>query len=81
MGKNHDGFILTLNDRMAAFAWGAELDTKQADCVADEIVKMLTPWKPYLKTLTFDNGREFSHHDKVSADISIPIFFSHPYHS
>ena len=81
VGKNHDGFILTLNDRMTGFSWAAKLETKQADCVANEIVKVLTPWKPYLKTLTFDNGREFAHHDKVSASIGIPIFFAHPYHS
>lgn len=42
---------------------------------------MLLPFKGYLHTLTFDNGREFAHHERVSEALGIKIYFAKPYHS
>ena len=81
VGKNHEGFILTLNDRMTNYSWATKLENKHADGVSDAIIKQLLPWKDKLHTLTFDNGREFAHHEKVSEALGIDIFFAHPYHS
>lgn len=59
IGKNHKGSIVTINDRLTGFSWSAQLEDKGADNVADAIIQMLMPFKGYLHTLTFDNGREF----------------------
>ena len=81
IGKNHKGSIVTINDRLTGFSWSAQLEDKGADNVADAIIQMLMPFKGYLHTLTFDNGREFAHHEKVSEALGISIFFAKPYHS
>lgn len=81
IGKNHKGAIVTINDRLTGFSWSAQLEDKGADNVADAIIQMLMPFKGYLHTLTFDNGREFAHHKKVSEALGISIFFAKPYHS
>jgi IS30 family transposase len=81
VGKNHKGAFVTLNDRKTGFSWSMQLDTKESDGVADAIIKMLSPFAGYLHTLTFDNGREFVRHEKVSKALGIKIYFAKPYHS
>ncbi len=81
IGKNHKGAIVTINDRMTGFSWSEQLDDKGADNVADAIIRMLLPFKGHLHTLTFDNGREFAHHEKVAKALDIKIFFAKAYHS
>ena len=81
VGKNHKGSIVTLNDRALGLSWSMQLPDKNSDNVADAIIEMLLPFKGYLHTLTFDNGREFAHHERVSEALGIKIYFAKPYHS
>ena len=81
VGKDHKGAILTLNDRMSSLSWSMQLSGKNSDEVAAAAIKLLLPFKGYLHTLTFDNGREFAHHEKISEALGISIFFAKPYHS
>ena len=81
IGKNHKGAVLTLNDRVSSLSWSAKLSGKNADEVAGAIIELLLPFKGYLHTLTFDNGREFAHHGKVSDALGINVYFAKPYHS
>ena len=62
-------------------SWSARLPDKNSDNVADATIDMLLPFKGYLHTPTFDNGREFAHHGRVSEALGIKIFFAKPYHS
>ncbi|KAF3982107.1 MAG: IS30 family transposase [Methylococcales symbiont of Hymedesmia sp. n. MRB-2018] len=34
-----------------------------------------------MKTLTFDNGRKFSWHEKLAKDLACSTYFAKPYHS
>lgn len=81
IGKDHKGAILTLNDRMTSFSWSKQLSGKNTDEVVDAAIELLTPFKAYLHTLTFDNGREFAHHERITQALGIPVFFAKPYHS
>ncbi|KAF3983497.1 MAG: IS30 family transposase [Methylococcales symbiont of Hymedesmia sp. n. MRB-2018] len=47
----------------------------------DAITKLLTPIKHWVKTLTFDNGREFSWDEKLAKDLECSTYFAKPYHS
>ena len=47
----------------------------------DAINKLLTPLKHWVKTLTFDNGREFSWHEKLAENLDCNTYFAKPYHS
>ena len=42
---------------------------------------MLKPLKKYVKTITYDNGREFNGHMDISGDLNYTAFFARPYHS
>ena len=42
---------------------------------------LLAPIKHWVKTLTFDNGREFSWHNKLAETLSCCTYFAKPYHS
>ena len=45
------------------------------------IVKLLSPIKDRVKTLTFDNGTEFILHEKIGQALSAKTYFAHPYSS
>ena len=45
-------------------------------------LKLLEPVRStFRKTMTFDNGREFCGHEKLSERLQIETFFANPYHS
>jgi len=81
IGKDHQGAILTLDDRMTSFSWSKQLSGKNTDEVVDAAIELLTPFKAYLHMLTFDNGMEFAHHGRITQALGIPVFFAKPYHS
>jgi IS30 family transposase len=46
------------------------------------MLKLLEPVRStFRKTMTFDNGREFCGHEKLSERLQIETFFATPYHS
>jgi IS30 family transposase len=81
VGKNHKGAIVTLTERVSKFELAAPVPGKQSKCVADTIIALLEPHKDHCYTITFDNGKEFSEHERIAATISAEVYFAHPYHS
>ena len=45
------------------------------------IIKLLEPYKDKVKTLTFDNGTEFTYHEKIAEKLSTKTYFCNPYSS
>jgi IS30 family transposase len=45
------------------------------------INETLKSWKPFIKTITSDNGKEFANHQQVSDELEIDYYFAKPYHS
>jgi IS30 family transposase len=37
--------------------------------------------KDRIKTITFDNGHEFSDHERIAKKLNTKIYFAHPYSS
>jgi len=58
-----------------------KIPSKQSSIVTQAITALLEDWKPYLHTITADNGKEFAGHQNVAESLSIDYFFAHPYHS
>jgi len=81
IGKNHNQAILTINDRASGMLKMKKIPSKQASVVTEAITTLLEDWKPYLHTITADNGKEFAGHQEVAESLSIDYFFAHPYHS
>jgi len=49
--------------------------------VADAEIRLLTPFKDKVHTITKDNGLEFCDHARVAKIIGADTFFAHPYAS
>lgn len=81
IGKNHKGAIVTLDDRKSKLRLAAPLLTKKATYVTDAIVSLLFPIKEFVKTMTFDNGKEFTLHEKIATNLDCTTYFAKPYHS
>jgi IS30 family transposase len=81
-GKNHKGFLVTLVERKSNFTLIGYAKQKTADLVAKVIEKMYAqnPGLP-LKSITFDNGKEFCGHQKLAKNLDCQTFFAHPYSS
>jgi len=80
VGADHKGAVLTLVERKSLFLCAARVSSRHAHGVAEAAIQQLallpTPWR---KTLTFDNGSEFAHHQRISAALGMDIYFAHPY--
>lgn len=81
IGKNHNQAILTICDRASGMLKMRKVKSKQAIEVGEALVEELEDWKPYIKTITADNGKEFAHHEFVAEELNIDYFFARPYHS
>ena len=81
IGKNHNQAILTINDRASGVLKMKKVESKQSEVVTDAIIELLEGWKPYLQTITADNGKEFAGHEAVAEKLGIDYYFAHPYHS
>jgi IS30 family transposase len=81
IGKNHKGAIVTINDRATGMLKMKKLNGKDATELAQETVKILKIWQPFLHTITADNGKEFSDHKSIREALDIDFYFARPYHS
>ena len=82
IGKNHKGAIVTIVDRLSLMTLIAKVDSKHADLVTATTTKLLKPFKKHgAKTITADNGKEFSGHKEISKALGIDFYFAHPYSS
>ncbi|MEA4935337.1 MAG: IS30 family transposase [Paludibacter sp.] len=81
IGKNHKNAILTINDRVTGLAKLRKLDGKDARQLALATIDCLNDWKPFLKTITSDNGKEFACHQMIALQLNIDFFFAKPYAS
>ena len=79
MFAKHSQNILTLHERCSRILLAARHPSKAAEPTAQTLLALLTPLPdPLRKTLTFDNGSEFSHHSELHA-ISFQTFFCDPH--
>ena len=81
IGANHKGAILTLVDRKTLFTKLVLLDGKNASQLSEQTIKTLHVFKPYLHTITSDNGKEFALHEHIAKQLDIQYYFTHPYSS
>lgn len=81
IGKGRKGALLTLVERKTLFTLIRRLTGKRADLLADEAVAAMQELKEKVKTITFDNGLEFSAHERIAEKLDARIYFAHPYAS
>jgi len=57
------------------------LTGKRSDLLAKTAIDGMRSLKSKVKTITFDNGLEFAHHEKIGEGLEADIYFAHPYAS
>ncbi|MBL4861944.1 MAG: IS30 family transposase [Crocinitomicaceae bacterium] len=78
IGEKHKGAIVTLNDRASGMLWMRKVVSRDAQHVSSAIMKMLDEIRPFIKSITADNGKEFAMHQIIS-DHYCDFFFADPY--
>jgi len=78
IGKNHRGAIITLNERASGMLWMRKIETRDAEVVRLKLSEMLDEIRPYIKSITADNGKEFAAYQYI-ADEYCDFYFANPY--
>ena len=81
VGGNQKGAITTAVDRVTYLSKISIPTTKEAAAVEAELIRILSPIKDKIITITSDNGFEFSNHKNISKSLECDYYFCHPYSS
>ena len=67
MGSNHKSALLVMTDRATLVTMIEKLKNKNAEEVYEKMSNRLTNFNScWIKTITFDNGKEFAHHQHIA---------------
>ena len=80
-GQNHQGTFLTLVERRSRLTLVGKSDSKKAQDIARLMIQLLKPLKPWVHTITSDNGCEFAQHKQIAKALDAQFFFAQPYSS
>ena len=81
IGKGKQGAITTIVDRASAFVKISIPTSKRAKEIEEETIRLLSPHKKIIHTITSDNGSEFANHKAISTILDCDYYFCHPYSS
>jgi len=79
IGAGQQQALVTLNERKSRYTLIGKVTRKTAQAVSDSMIALLTPFSEWVHTLTTDNGKEFSQHERIARSIDTAFFFAHPY--
>ena len=80
IGAHQDGAIVTLVERKSMLLLAVRVPSRHARVVARAVVDALRTVPPsWRKTITYDNGSEFAHHEQMAQALDMNIYFAHPY--
>jgi IS30 family transposase len=80
-GSHHRGFLVTLVERKSKNTLIGHVVRKTAEAVSGEVIRLLEGIKEWVRTITYDNGREFAWHQQVNTALGCTSYFATPYHS
>ena len=81
IGAGQSGAIVSMVDRASKLTKLKKISHKTAQEVEHALIDRLGPMQEFVLTLTADNGKEFSSHQKVSQSLNAKFYFAKPYHS
>lgn len=82
MGSEHKSALLVMTDRATLVTILERLSGKEAREVYEKMELRLTNFSSsWVKTLTFDNGKEFAQHQKIGQLLNAKTYFTRPYTS
>ena len=82
MGKDHNSALLVMTERSTLITTLDKLEGKDSEVICQLINQRISRvGKSWIKTMTFDNGKEFSKHKKIADKHGIKTYFTRPYTS
>lgn len=81
IGASHKGAVVTMVERKSGYAVMAKVEKKTSELVSSAIVDKLQPLAARVKTLTFDNGKEFAGHAHIDQQLQSTAYFARPFAS
>ena len=81
IGKGHKGVLVTLDERKSKLRLALPVARKTSEAVTGGLISLLSAFKMWVHTVTFDNGKEFASHEEVAQAIGCKTYFAKPYHS
>jgi IS30 family transposase len=81
IGASHKGAVVTMVERKSGYAVMAKVSNKTSAAVSSAIVGKLQPLAARVKTLTFDNGKEFAGHAYIDEKLQSTAYFARPFAS
>ena len=74
IGASHKGAVVTMVERKSGYAVMAKVEKKKSELVSSAIVDKLQPLAARVKTLTFDNSKEFAGHAHIDQQLQSTDF-------
>ena len=81
IGKAGGAVLVTMVERVTRLTCIAKTVDKTSKKVREAITRTLKPIADRVVTLTYDNGKEFAQHAKISKELDASGYFAHPYHA
>ena len=81
VGSNQKGAITTVVERKTSLVRISIPTSKKAIDIENETIRIMSPLKDKIHTITSDNGLEFSNHKNISQALDYEHYFCHPYSS
>ncbi|BDX21832.1 IS30 family transposase [Polynucleobacter sp. TUM22923] len=81
IGAAHKQAIVTLVERKSGYAVLAKVPNKTSTLVGNAIIEGLAPYQAKVKTLTYDNGKEFAEHARIDTALQSTTYFADPFAS
>ena len=82
MGKDHKSALLVMTERTTLITTLDKLEGKNSKVVQEIISKRISRiGSSWIKTMTFDNGKEFAGHKKIAKEHGVKTYFTRPYTS
>lgn len=79
MSKDHNGITVTLTEKKTMQQFIIPIDNMKATSVANAIIAVLKNQTLPIKTLTVDNGWEFTEHKLIKKELGCDVYFARPY--
>lgn len=79
MGKDNKSQVLTLYERSQSYFMQVKLPSKKPSVVSSAVIRLMIPYKKFVRTITTDNGMEFSDHLKICKALDCTVYFADPY--
>jgi transposase, IS30 family len=79
VGKDHKGAIVSLTEMKTKYQFVCKVQERSANEVQKSIEMLLGKHYPWIKTLTVDNGKEFTNHEQLAKNLNFNVFFCDPY--